>query len=84
MAVHKNKFADLLNVSTKRVLLFFSSQSQRYMKGQCHEIDLLLKGLNIFISTYFLVCAEGFQGLPKYFHYSIKVFTFYSFFEITY
>ncbi len=36
------------------------------LKGQCHEIDMIFKGLNILIST-FCVCAAGFQGLSKFF-----------------
>ncbi len=38
-------------------------------------MDIFLEGLNIFIST-FCVCADGFQGLSKAFHY-IQLLTFY-------
>jgi hypothetical protein len=45
-------------------------------KGQCHEMDVFLKGLNILIST-FCVSADGFQGLSKAFRYPIQLSTFY-------
>ncbi len=45
------------------------------LKEQCHEMDMFFKGLNILIST-FCVCADGFQGLSKAFHYHIQLFTF--------
>jgi hypothetical protein len=32
----------------------------RQLKGQCHEMDIFLKVLNILSST-FCVCADGFQ-----------------------
>jgi hypothetical protein len=43
------------------------------LKGQCHEMDILFKGLNILISI-FCVCADGFQGLSKAFHYPTFLF----------
>ncbi len=42
------------------------------LKGQCHKMDIFLKGLNILIST-FCVCADSFQA----FHYPIQLLTFY-------
>ncbi len=36
------------------------------LKGQCHEVDIFLKGQNILVGRYFLsICADGFQGLSK-------------------
>jgi hypothetical protein len=47
------------------------------LKGQCHEMDIFLRSkLNFVIST-FCVCAHGFQGLSKAFHYPIQLLTFY-------
>ena len=46
------------------------------LKGQCHEMDIFFECLNILIST-FCVCADGFQGLSKGFHYPIQLLTFY-------
>jgi hypothetical protein len=42
------------------------------LQGQCHEMDIIFKGLNIMIST-LCECANGFQGLPKAFHYPFSV-----------
>jgi hypothetical protein len=39
-------------------------------------MDNFFKGLNISIST-FCVCADGFQGLSKAFHYSLQTSTSY-------
>jgi hypothetical protein len=49
------------------------------LKGQCQEMDLF-EGQNNLIST-FCVCADGFQGISKAFHYPEL---FICFFEITY
>jgi hypothetical protein len=38
-----------------------------FLKGQCHEMDIFVGGLNILIST-FCECSDGFQGLAKAFH----------------
>ncbi len=46
------------------------------LKGQCHEMDILLERLNILIST-FCVCTDGFQGLSKAFHCPIQLLIFY-------
>ncbi len=46
------------------------------LQGQCQEITICCEGLNILIST-FCVCADGFQGLSKAFHYPIQLLTFY-------
>jgi hypothetical protein len=43
-----------------------------HLKGQWHEMYIFFEGLNIFIST-FCVCADGFQGLSKDFHYPIQL-----------
>jgi hypothetical protein len=40
------------------------------LKGQRREMFILFEGLNILISTFY-VCADGFQGLSKAFHYTI-------------
>ncbi len=42
------------------------------LKGQCQEMDILFEGLN----TIFCVCADGFQGLSKAFHYPLQLLTF--------
>jgi hypothetical protein len=47
-----------------------------WLKGQCHEMDIYFEALNILIST-FCVCADGFQGLSKAFHYPVQLLTFY-------
>jgi hypothetical protein len=54
----------------------FISQLASCFKGKVSQDGYLFKGLNILISTYF-VCADGFQGLPKAFHYPIQLLTFY-------
>jgi hypothetical protein len=51
-------------------------KTMNHLKGQCHEMDIFFEGLNILIST-FCVCADGFQGLSKAFHYPIQLLTFY-------
>ncbi len=38
------------------------------LQGQCHETEMFFEGEYILIST-FCVCADGFQGLSKAFHY---------------
>jgi hypothetical protein len=45
------------------------------LKGECHEMDNF-EGLNILISA---LCewGNGFQALPKAFHYPIQLLTFY-------
>jgi hypothetical protein len=48
----------------------------RDSKGQWHEKDIIFEGLNILIST-FSVCADGFQGLSKAFHYHVQLLTLY-------
>jgi hypothetical protein len=48
----------------------------RLLKGQCHEIEIVFEGLYILIIT-FCVCADGFQGLSKAFHYPLQFSTFY-------
>jgi hypothetical protein len=35
-------------------------------------MDISFEGLNILISTFF-VCADGFQGLSKAFHYPVRL-----------
>ncbi len=54
-----------------------------FLLGQCHEMDILWKDLNILNSTFF-VCTDGFQGLLNLFTtlYTYKLFIF--FFEITF
>jgi hypothetical protein len=51
------------------------NQSQGSFKGQWHEMNSFFEGLNILIST-FCVCADGFQGLSKAFHYLTQILTF--------
>ncbi len=51
------------------------THAKMVLKGQCHEMDISFEGLNILIST-LCVCADGFQDLPKAFHYSIQWLTF--------
>jgi hypothetical protein len=46
------------------------------LKGQCHEMDIFLEGLNILISAFY-VCADGFQCISKAFHYPVQLLTFY-------
>ncbi len=46
------------------------------LKGQCHQIDIFFKVLNILIST-FCVNGDGYQGLSKAFQYLIQLITFY-------
>ncbi len=48
------------------------------LKGQCHEMDIFFKDLNILINT-FCVCAESFQGLS----YTIMHFLFASLNKLT-
>jgi hypothetical protein len=39
-----------------------------FLKGKCHAMEIFFKGLIILISTFY-VCANGFQGISKAFHY---------------
>ncbi len=45
------------------------------LKGQCHEKDIFFEGLYILTST-FCVCADGYYGLSKAFHYPVQFSTF--------
>jgi hypothetical protein len=45
------------------------------LKGQCHEMDIFLRSKR-FIGTV-CVCADGFQGLSKAYHYPVQLLTFY-------
>ncbi len=47
-----------------------------FLKGQYHEMYIFVEGLNILIGT-FCVCADGFQGLSKAFHYPVQLLAFY-------
>jgi hypothetical protein len=53
-----------------------TEQCEKILKGQFHEMDIFFEGLNILILT-LCVCADGFQGLSKAFHYPIQLVTFY-------
>jgi hypothetical protein len=48
------------------------SSNERWttLKGQRHEMDIIFKGLNNLFST-FCVCAVGFKGLSRAFHYPV-------------
>jgi len=47
------------------------------LRGQCHEMNIFLGGLNILIITFCVLCADGFQDLSEAFHYLILLSTFY-------
>jgi hypothetical protein len=53
--------------------IVYNTQNQK-LKEQCHEV-VIFEGLYILIST-FCVCADGFQGLSKAFHYPLQLLTF--------
>jgi hypothetical protein len=54
------------------------------LKGQRHEMDIFIEGLNILIST-FCVLDGGFQDLSIAFHYPVvQLLTCICFIEITY
>jgi hypothetical protein len=53
------------------------------LKGQCHDMDICFKGLNILFST-FCVCADGFKVFQKLITAQYNYLLFISFFEITY
>ncbi len=55
-------------------LTLMNMEYDRQLKGQCHEMDIFLKVLNILSST-FCVCADGFQDFSKAFHYPIQLLT---------
>jgi hypothetical protein len=46
------------------------------LKGTVSRVGYLFEGLNILISTV-CVCADGFQGLSKAFHYPVQLLTYY-------
>jgi hypothetical protein len=50
---------------------FVSAGNIFCLKRQCNEMDIFGEGLKILISA-FCVCADGFQGLSKAFHYPIQ------------
>jgi hypothetical protein len=52
--------------------LAFSS----FLKGQCHKMNIFIESFDILISA-FCVCADGFQGLSKAFHFPTQQLTFY-------
>jgi hypothetical protein len=55
------------------------------LKGTVSREGYFFEGLNILIGTLtFCVCADGFQGLLKAFHYPVQLLTFYCLCEITY
>jgi hypothetical protein len=46
-----------------------------FLKGTVSRDGYFFDGLNILIST-FCVCADGYQGLSKAFHYPVQLLTF--------
>jgi hypothetical protein len=50
--------------------------SYKVFKRTASRDGYFFQGLNILIVT-FCVCADGFQGISKAFHYPVQLLTFY-------
>jgi hypothetical protein len=81
---HKNRFPDESVKGHGFKVFKLYCATPRSLKGAVSRGRFFCEGFNILISTFcFCVCADGFQGLSKAFHYP-TIIRFYFFFEIIY